>query len=110
MPFLFIFGVHVLKGLPILGFLKVNCACCKLQSISASIEGSIPENAAGWQDRLWLLEIALVLVRFDHVASRIINAKHGTVRYQVMPYTKIRRRPTRPTSAIHFIINKRTPI
>src|SRR5215475_14126896 len=45
MPFLFIFGVHVLKGLPILGFLKVNCAWCKLQSISASIEGSIPENA-----------------------------------------------------------------
>ena len=74
MPFLFIFGVHVLKGLPILGFLKVNCACCKLQSISASIEGSIPENAAGWQDRLRFLEVALVLMRLDHVASSIVNA------------------------------------
>src|SRR5262245_48853497 len=30
-PFLFIFGAHVLKGLPILGFRKVNCACCKLR-------------------------------------------------------------------------------
>src|SRR5215472_1266390 len=51
MPFLFIFGVHVLKGLPILGFLKVNCACCKLQSISAAIEGSLPKKTARWQAR-----------------------------------------------------------
>ena len=26
---------------------------------------------------LWFFELALVLVRFDHVASRIVNADHG---------------------------------
>src|SRR5262245_22239904 len=30
-----------------------------------------------------LLEIALVLVRLDHVASRIVNANHGIVRTAV---------------------------
>ena len=50
---------------------------CKLQSISASIEGSVPEKAAGWQVSSRLLELALVFVRFDHVASGIVNANHG---------------------------------
>ena len=45
-----------------------------MQSISASIEGSVREKAAGWQARSPVLELALVLVRCDHVASRIVNA------------------------------------
>ena len=32
-------------------------------------------------ERLPLLEIALVFVRLDHVAGRIVNADHGVVRY-----------------------------
>ncbi len=44
-----------------------------LSSISASIERSIPEKAVGWQARSPLFEIALVLVRLDHVASFIVN-------------------------------------
>jgi hypothetical protein len=47
-----------------------------LLSISASIEGSLPENTASWQDRLRFFEIARVLVRFDHVASGIVKADH----------------------------------
>jgi len=40
---------------------------------------SLPEKAAGWQPRSPLFEIALVLVRFDHVASVIVNANHSIV-------------------------------
>jgi len=35
---------------------------------------------------------------FRPLADRIVNADHGIVRYQVMPYLKIRRRPTRQDS------------
>jgi hypothetical protein len=45
--------------------------------ISFFIGRSLPEKAAGSQARSPLLEIALVLVRFDYVASRIVNANHG---------------------------------
>jgi hypothetical protein len=38
---------------------------------------SLPEKAAGRQVRSPLFEIALVLVRFDHIASFIVNANHG---------------------------------
>ena len=31
------------------------------------------------------LEIALVLVRFDHVASRIVNANYGIIALQIEP-------------------------
>jgi len=41
------------------------------------IEGSVPQKAAGWQARSPLFEIALVLVRCDHVASVIVNADHS---------------------------------
>ena len=48
-----------------------------LSFISASIEGSVPENTASWQACSRFLEIALGLVRLDHIASRIVNANHG---------------------------------
>jgi hypothetical protein len=38
------------------------------------MEGSLPENTASWQARSPLLKIALVFVRFSHIASRIVNA------------------------------------
>ena len=38
-----------------------------------------------------------VLVRLDHVASIIVNADHGIVRYQPKPYVK-RLDKLRPTS------------
>ena len=44
------------------------------------IERSVPEKAAGWQAGSPLLEIARVLVRFDHVASFIVNVDHGVMR------------------------------
>jgi len=50
-----------------------------LQSISASIEGSVPENAASWQARSRFNELASVLMGCDHVASVIINADYGIV-------------------------------
>jgi hypothetical protein len=50
-----------------------------LQSISASIEGSLPENTARWQARSPFFDIARVFVRLDHVASFIVNANHGIV-------------------------------
>ena len=40
------------------------------------------------------LEIALALMRLDHVASVILNANHGITAYQARPYPKIRRRMT----------------
>ena len=40
----------------------------------------MPEKAAGWQAGSPLLEIARVLVRFDHVASFIVNVDHGVMR------------------------------
>jgi len=51
-----------------------------LQSISVSIEGSISQKAAREQALkrdLRLFEIALVLLRLGHVASRIVNANQG---------------------------------
>jgi hypothetical protein len=39
-----------------------------VQSISGSIEGTVPQNATVWQACSPLYEIALVLVRFNHVA------------------------------------------
>jgi hypothetical protein len=42
-----------------------------------------------------LFEIALVLVRLDHVVSRIVNPNHSVVRYQARTYMKIRRRRSR---------------
>src|SRR5262245_61696889 len=42
-----------------------------------SIERSVPEKAAGWQACSRLFEIALVLVRFDHVACIIVNANQS---------------------------------
>jgi hypothetical protein len=33
--------------------------------------------AAGWQAHSPLFELARVLVRFDHVARRIVNANHS---------------------------------
>jgi len=47
-----------------------------LSSISASIEGSVPEKAAGWQARSRLFELALVFVHFDQVARCVVNANH----------------------------------
>jgi hypothetical protein len=32
-----------------------------------------------------LFEIARVLVRFDHVAGRIVNANHGIIALQIEP-------------------------
>jgi hypothetical protein len=48
-----------------------------LQSISGSIEGSVPQKAAGWQARLPIFELALVLVRLNHLARLIVNADHS---------------------------------
>ena len=45
----------------------------------------IPEAPGdGDKPRLRLFEIALVLVRFDHVASGIVNANHGTALMETM--------------------------
>ena len=44
-----------------------------MQSISASIKGSVPQNVERWQACLRFFEIALVLVRLNHVPSRIVN-------------------------------------
>jgi hypothetical protein len=57
--------------------------------------------------RLPLFEIALVLVRLDHVASRIVNADHGIVRCQARRYPKIRRRPTRQETHRFRIVTER---
>ena len=52
-----------------------------MQSISASIEGSLPGNTARLQAHTSpLSEIALVLVRFDYVARIIVNANHSVMR------------------------------
>jgi hypothetical protein len=39
----------------------------------------LPENTARRQASSWLFEIALVLVRLDHVACRIVNADHSAM-------------------------------
>jgi hypothetical protein len=52
--------------------------------ILASIEASLPEKAAGWQDRSPFFKITLVFVRLDHIASRIVNANHGIMRMAAM--------------------------
>jgi hypothetical protein len=50
-------------------------------------------------ENLPLFELALVLVRFDHVASFIVNANHrimsglGDSEYRAFTYTYIRRVP-----------------
>jgi hypothetical protein len=38
-------------------------------------------------------EIAILLVRLDHVATVIVNADHSIVRYQPKPYVVIGRNP-----------------
>jgi hypothetical protein len=48
-----------------------------VQSISGSIEGSVPQNATVWQACSPLFEIALMLVRLDYVARAIVNADHS---------------------------------
>jgi hypothetical protein len=54
-----------------------------LQSISCSIEGTSVKKAAGKPVRKTghslFFEIALVPVRFDHVASRIVNVNDGII-------------------------------
>jgi hypothetical protein len=50
-----------------------------LSSISGSIEGSVRQKTAGWQAHSPFFEIASVLVRFDHVASVIVNANQRHV-------------------------------
>jgi hypothetical protein len=37
------------------------------------------EKAAGWQAGSPFFEIALVIMRFDHVASFIVNANHSVM-------------------------------
>jgi hypothetical protein len=39
----------------------------------------LPKNVSDGQPLSPLFEIALVLVRLDHVARRIVNANHGIV-------------------------------
>jgi hypothetical protein len=39
----------------------------------------LTENTASWQACSWFFELAHVLVRFDHVASGIINADHSVM-------------------------------
>jgi hypothetical protein len=50
-----------------------------LQPISAPGSESVREKAAGTQGLLQAGEIALVLVRFYHVASFIVNANHSVM-------------------------------
>jgi len=47
-----------------------------------------------------LFEIARVLVRFDHVARRIVNANHGNGR--VNPNTRSLQCRIRPRTLYHF--------
>ena len=35
-----------------------------------------------WEENSWLSKLALVLVRFDHIASMIVNAEH-----KILPFT-----------------------
>jgi hypothetical protein len=44
------------------------------------IEGSMPQEAAGCQARSPLFEIALLLVRLNYLAGRVVNSNHGMVR------------------------------
>jgi hypothetical protein len=37
----------------------------------------LPENAAPWQAPSPLLELTFTFVRFDHIASGIVNADHS---------------------------------
>jgi len=39
-----------------------------------SVRSDKISRAAPHREPLWLCELALVLVRFDHIASRIVNA------------------------------------
>jgi len=52
---------------------KLASKAAKADGIN-NIDGS---NPTLWSRGLRLLEIALAFVRFDHVASRIMNANHG---------------------------------
>ena len=52
---------------------------CNLQSISASIEGISVKRLHDGKPASRLFEIALVLVRLDHIANMIVNANHRIV-------------------------------
>jgi hypothetical protein len=56
-----------------------------------------------------VFEIARVLVRFDHIASRIVNANYSPHAYQARTYMKIRQHPTRQNAhPLRWIVASRS--